>query len=475
MATRPDVPLDSFAELSGDIIDGEPAMPGGGFEAPQAGFGASAEPDVIVESDAEPVVELIDAEAVEPAAAPTVEPVREPVVEVAETPVEPAAGPPATTNAAPAPQRVRDYSDPSRAMHDLLQAVMDSKASDLHLIAGTRPLLRIHGGLTEAGDWASLTPTDVRSLVYAILPEAQRSRLETAMELDCAYSMPQSARFRLNVYYQRGSIAAAFRIIPFDILSVEELGLPTAVRSLARLTRGLVVVTGPTGVGKSTTLASMVDIVNRERQVHILTVEDPIEYLHKHGRSAISQREVGPDTHGFAEALKHALRQDPDVILVGEMRDRETIATAIMAAETGHLVFATLHTQDAAQTIDRIIGVFPPSQQQQVRVQLAITLQGVIAQQLLPSAEGRGRVVAAEVLVATPAVRNVIREGKTHQLPSAMQAGRKFGMVTMDAALANLVAEGKITRALAAQYAFNADELGRLMGVPVQHPVFARQ
>ncbi len=412
-ASRLDVPLDSFAQLTGDLLDGV-------AEAPEAGFELTPEPD---EDEAEEVAGEVPAE--------------------------------------------RDYADPKRAIHELLQAVVQTRASDLHLIAGTTPLLRIHGDLTGMRDWARLTPMDVQHMVYAILPDAHRSRLEEEMELDCAYSMPQSARFRLNVYYQRGSIAAAFRIIPYDIMSVEELGLPQAVRDLARLPRGLVVVTGPTGAGKSTTLAAMVDIVNRERKAHILTVEDPIEFLHKHGRAAVSQREVGPDTHGFAPALKHALRQDPDVILVGEMRDLETISTAITAAETGHLVLATLHTQDAPQTVERIIDVFPPSQQQQVRIQLAITLQGVIAQQLLPTSDGQGRVVAAEVLVVTPAVRNLIREGKTHQVYSAMQAGRKFGMVTMDAALANLVANERISQGVAVQYAFNIEELGRLMGVAV--------
>jgi twitching motility protein PilT len=417
---RPDAPLDSFAQLTGDLLDGVAEAPAAETQAP-----------------------------VEPAA------------------VEPPA-------VASDPQPERDYSSPKRAIHQLLQAVVETQASDLHLIAGTRPLLRVHGELTEMMHWAKMTPMDVQGLIYAILPDAHRSRFEEQMELDCAYSVPQSARFRLNVYYQRGSIAGAFRIIPHDIKSVEELGLPPAVRDLARLQRGLVVVTGPTGAGKSTTLAAMVDIVNRERKAHILTVEDPIEFLHKHGRAAVSQREVGPDTHGFAPALKHALRQDPDVILVGEMRDLETISTAITAAETGHLVLATLHTQDAPQTIDRIVDVFPPSQQQQVRIQLAITMQGVIAQQLLPTSDGAGRVVAAEVLMVTPAVRNLIREGKTHQVYSAMQAGRKFGMVTMDAALATLVADGRITPAMAVQYAFNAEELSRLMGVSVTSPTFGQ-
>jgi twitching motility protein PilT len=378
---------------------------------------------------------------------------------------------------APEPSKVaphQTYEDPDGAVHDLLKAVLERRGSDLHLIAGTHPLLRINGDLVEALEWPKLTPKDVEAMVSSLLTETQQERLKVGMELDCAYSVPNSARFRVNIYWQRGSIAAAFRMIPYDIMSVDELGLPAAVRDLARLQRGLVLVTGPTGAGKSTTLAAMVDIVNRERRAHILTVEDPIEFLHKHNRSAVSQREVGPDTLGFAPALKHALRQDPDVIMVGEMRDLETISTAITAAETGHLVFATLHTQDAPQTIDRVIDVFPPSQQQQIRVQLAITLQGVVAQQLLPTVDGQARVVAAEVLVVTPAVRNLIREGKTHQIYSAMQAGRKFGMVTMDAALAGLVAEDKIAQSVAVQHAHNPEELGRLMGMPINSSTFGQ-
>ena len=301
-------------------------------------------------------------------------------------------------------------------------------------------------------------------MIYAILPQKLRERFEQELELDMSYSLPGRARFRVNVYMQRDAIGAAFRVIPFEIKQIDELGLPTVVADLARFQRGFVVVTGPTGSGKSTTLASMVDVVNTERRGHIMTVEDPIEFLHKHKSCIVNQREVGADTHGFSNALKHVLRQDPDVILVGEMRDLETISTAITAAETGHLVFATLHTQDAPQTIDRIIDVFPPHQQQQVRVQLSTTLQGVVTQQLIPTSDGQGRAVACEVLVTTPAVRNLIREGKVHQIYSSMQAGGRYGMQTMDMSLAQHVKAGRITQQLAFERCHDPEELQRLMG-----------
>src|SRR6059036_473927 len=301
-------------------------------------------------------------------------------------------------------------------------------------------------------------------MIYAILPQKMRERFEQELELDMSYSLPGRARFRVNVFMQRDAVGAVFRVIPFDIKNIVDLGLPPVAADLARFPRGFVVVTGPTGSGKSTTLAAMVDVVNTERSGHIMTVEDPIEFLHKHKKCVVNQREIGADTHSFASALKHVLRQDPDVILVGEMRDLETISTAITAAETGHLVFATLHTQDAPQTIDRVIDVFPPHQQQQVRVQLAASLQGILTQQLLPSKNGSGRAVACEILVATPAVRNLVREGKTHMIYSAMQAGGKFGMVTMDQSLADLVRRGKITYELALERCHNAEDLGKLLG-----------
>ncbi len=347
---------------------------------------------------------------------------------------------------------------------ELLEIILERGASDLHLTVGTPPTIRLNGDLVRLEDYPILTPRSLQAMMYAILPQKMRERLEQDLELDMSYALPGKARFRVNVYYQRDSIGAAFRLIPYEIKQVEELGLPTVVADLARYPRGFVVVTGPTGSGKSTSLAAMVDIVNRERSAHIMTVEDPIEFLHRHQRCIVNQREVGADTHSFAQALKHVLRQDPDVILVGEMRDLETIATAITAAETGHLVFATLHTQDAPQTIDRIIDVFPPHQQQQVRVQLATTLQGVVTQQLLQTADGRGRCIAVEVLVCTPAVRNLIREGKVHQIYSIMQAGGRFGMQTMDQSLANLVKAGRITQQLGYERCHDPEELNRLIG-----------
>ncbi len=347
---------------------------------------------------------------------------------------------------------------------ELLELVLEKGASDLHLTAGVPPVIRLHGELVRLEDYPVLGPRTLQGMIYAILPQKMRERLEQNLELDMSYSLPGKARFRVNVYFQRDTIGAAFRLIPFDIKGVDELGLPPVVADLARFPRGFVVVTGPTGSGKSTTLAAMVDVVNRERAAHIMTVEDPIEFLHRHKKCIVNQREVGSDTYSFAQALKHVLRQDPDVILVGEMRDLETISTAITAAETGHLVFATLHTQDAPQTIDRIIDVFPPHQQQQVRVQLSTTIQGIVTQQLLQTADGMGRVVACEVLVATPAVRNLIREGKTHQIYSVMQAGGRFGMQTMDMALAQLVKQGKITQQLAYERCHDPEELQRLLG-----------
>jgi twitching motility protein PilT len=351
-------------------------------------------------------------------------------------------------------------------INDLLSIVLDRGASDLHITAGSHPVVRVHGSLVRLDQYPTLMPDQIRRMVYGILAQKQRERLEADLELDISYSLPGKARFRVNVYFQRDAIGAAFRMIPFEIKTLESLGLPTQVADLARLPRGLVLVTGPTGSGKSTTLASLVDIVNTERPCHIMTVEDPIEFLHRHKLAVVNQRELGQDTHSFAAALKHVLRQDPDVILVGEMRDLETISTALTAAETGHLVFATLHTQDAPQTMDRVIDVFPPHQQQQVRVQLASTIQGVVTQQLLPTADGTGRAAACEILVATPAVRNLIREAKIHQIYSAMQAGGRFGMQTMDQGLANLVRTGKVTFEAAEEQCHAPDELRRLLGKP---------
>ena len=351
---------------------------------------------------------------------------------------------------------------------DLLDQTMQKGASDLHLTAGSPPVIRYLGDLVRLSDYPVLTPQGLRTMIYSIISQKQREKLEQELELDLSYSLPGKARFRVNVYFQRDSIGAAFRMIPFEVKPLQDLQLPPVVGEFARLPRGFVLVTGPTGSGKSTTLASLVDIVNTERSCHIMTVEDPIEFLHRHKASIVNQRELGTDTHSFGEALKHVLRQDPDVILVGEMRDLETIQTAITAAETGHLVFATLHTQDAPQIID----VFPSHQQQQIRVQLATTLQGVVTQQLLQTADGRGRAVVAEVLVATPAVRHLIREGKVHQIYSVMQAGGRYGMRTMDASLAQLVKAGRVSQQVALERCHDPEELNRLMrsadgGVPI--------
>ena len=349
-------------------------------------------------------------------------------------------------------------------LNDLLVALIERGASDLHITTGAHPTLRIHGHLVAMEEFDELTPPTIQRMLYAIITQKQRERFEEMWELDFAYALPGRARFRVNIYRQRDALGAAFRIIPFEIKPLESLGVPSTVGAFAMMPRGFVLVTGPTGSGKSTTLASIIDLANRQRADHIMTVEDPIEFLHEHRKCLVNQREVGEDTHSFASALKHVLRQDPDIILVGEMRDLETISVALTAAETGHLVFATLHTQDAAQTIDRIIDVFPPHQQQQIRVQLAGALQGVVAQQLLRTADGRGRVVVTEVLVCTPAVRNLIREGKTHQIYSAMQAGSQFGMQTMDQTLAELVKRGRVTYDAALEKCHHVEDFKRLAG-----------
>jgi twitching motility protein PilT len=349
--------------------------------------------------------------------------------------------------------------------------MVEERASDVHLTAGYPPAMRIRGRIQALEEYPKLTPQQTREVVYSILNSDQRKRFENQLQLDFAYSIPGVARFRVNCYFQRGAISAAFRLIPYEIQTIESLGLPLVLEDFTRKPRGFVLVTGPTGSGKTTSLASMIDLVNREREEHILTIEDPIEYLHRHNKCIVNQREIGNDAHDFATALKSALREDPDVILVGEMRDLETISTAITAAETGHLVFATLHTQSTSQTIDRIIDVFPSAQQHQVRMQLSIALAGIVTQQLLPTADGAGRIAAAEVLVPTPAIRNLIREGKTHQIYSALQTSAASGMQTMDAHLAQLVRQGKITRSLAEARASVPEELKRLLGSAGQAPM----
>ncbi|MCL4309643.1 MAG: type IV pilus twitching motility protein PilT [Actinomycetota bacterium] len=345
---------------------------------------------------------------------------------------------------------------------DILVEVLERKASDLHLTVGTPPVIRVSGKLIRL-DYPKLTSNDTRDLIYSILSQEQRQRIESEWEIDFSYSVPGRARFRVNAYFQRNSLGAAFRLIPAHIKTVEELMLPQVLHVMAAKPRGFVLITGPTGSGKSTTLAALIHEINQTRDEHIMTIEDPIEFLHRHQKSIVNQREVGTDTQSFNRALKSVLRQDPDVILIGEMRDTETMQTALTAAETGHLVFATLHTQDAPQTIDRIIDVFPPHQQSQIRVQLAATLMGVSTQQLLPTVDGTSRVPACEVLVPTPAVRNLIREGKTHQIYSMLQTGSQYGMQTMDAALSDLVRRGKITKELALKKSSNPEELERLI------------
>jgi len=349
-------------------------------------------------------------------------------------------------------------------LDDLLRAVFERGASDLHLTVGVPPTLRIDGDLVHLDDYPRMTAVELQKMLYAIMTQKQREAFENTLELDMSYSVPSLARFRVNIFQQRDAIGSVMRLIPYELLPLDKLGIPEQVSNFAYMPRGFVLVTGPTGSGKSTTLASLIDLINTNRPVHIMTVEDPIEFLHKHKRAVVNQREVGTDTHGFTAALKHVLRQDPDVILVGEMRDLETIQIALTAAETGHLVFGTLHTQDAPQTIDRIIDVFPPHQQEQIRVMLSGALKGVVCQTLMKSADGKGRTAACEVLMATSGVRNLIREGKTHQIYSAIQAGAQHGMVAMDQSLATLVKQGKVTYDAALEKCNNMQEFNRLVG-----------
>lgn len=344
----------------------------------------------------------------------------------------------------------------------LLKMMVEKNASDLHLKAGSPPMLRIDGELEPAIPQV-LPPNAIRKIIESMLTEQQKARLVAERELDFAYSVPGLARFRCNAYFQRNSWALAVRIIPSRPFSIDELGLPEIFKYLALRPRGLVLVTGPTGSGKSTTLASMIDYINSNRKCHIITIEDPIEFLHKDKLAIISQRELGADTHSFANALKSALRQDPDVILVGELRDFETTQTAITAAETGHLVLGTLHTTGCANAIDRMIDIFPPHQQQQVRVQLSMIVEGVIFQNLIPKATGSGRVLALEIMTGTPAVRHLIREGKTHMLPNAIQSGAEDGMISFDQSLRDLYLQGLISLEYAMAAAFNPEELERLI------------
>jgi twitching motility protein PilT len=349
----------------------------------------------------------------------------------------------------------------------LLEEMIERQASDLHLTAGDRPKLRIDGELTNSHVDHVLMPKDTLQLTYSILTEGQKKRFEQEDELDFSFGIQNLARFRGNAYRQRGCVALAIRLIPFSILSFDELGLPAIMRKLAERPRGLVLVTGPTGSGKSTTLAAMVDHINKTRRGHIITIEDPIEFIHRHQNCMINQREVGTDTKNFGNALKYALRQDPDVLLVGEMRDLETISMTLTAAETGHLCLASLHTNSAAESINRIIDVFPSHQQSQVRAQLSFVLEGVVTQTLLPKANGRGRSVACEVLIATPAIRAVIRDAKVQQIYGLMQAGKKHGMQTLNDALYQLVLANEIKLEEALKRSADPNELLRLAGEPV--------
>ena len=348
-------------------------------------------------------------------------------------------------------------------MHDLLTIMVERGASDLHITNGAYPQIRLHGKLVPLTEFEVLTPPDCQRLAYSVLNEGQRKKFEEDNELDCSFGIEGLARFRCNVFRQRGAVAAAIRVIPFKIRSFEELGLPPIVEQLAERPKGLVLVTGPTGSGKSTTLAAMIDKVNRERAEHIVTIEDPIEFVHPHKKCIVNQREVHADTHSFKNALRSILRQDPDVVLVGEMRDLETIEAALTIAETGHLTFGTLHTNSSAQTINRIIDVFPTHQQPQVRAQLSLTLEGVLSQALIPRIDGKGRVMALEIMVMTPAIRNLIREEKIHQIYSAMQAGTKYGMQTLNHSLVQLVQKGLITREEAMGRSMIPDELAQLL------------
>jgi len=363
--------------------------------------------------------------------------------------------------AAPAPQ------PQEISLRLLLQEMIQRGASDLHITVGNPAKLRIDGDLVNSKLNQVLTPKDTLSLAYSILTENQKKRYETEDELDFSFGVQNLSRFRGNVYKQRGCVAMAIRQIPYEIISIEKLGLPPIINKLSERPRGLVLVTGPTGSGKSTTLAAMIDKVNRELKGHIITIEDPIEFIHRHQSCMINQREVGADTKSFTAALKYALRQDPDVILIGEMRDLETIAAALTIAETGHLVFATLHTNSAAESINRVIDAFPAHQQAQVRAQLAFVLEGVVTQTLLPKAKGKGRVAACEIMVCTPAIRAVIRDEKIHQIYSLMQAGKKHGMQTMNDALQMLYMRGEVTLEEALKRSGDPAELLRAVGEPV--------
>ncbi|HKC22256.1 MAG TPA: type IV pilus twitching motility protein PilT [Gaiellaceae bacterium] len=361
----------------------------------------------------------------------------------------------------------------ANSIDELLERMVEANASDLHVTTGTPPAIRVRGDMERLEGYDALTPEETQQLLYRILSSEQQKHFELNRQLDFSYSLPGLARFRVNVYFQRESIGAAFRLIPTELKTLEELGIPESLHVLAEKPRGLVLVTGPTGSGKSTTLAAIIDEINRNRSEHILTIEDPIEFLHRHKRCIVNQREIGPDATSFADALRAALRQDPDVILVGEMRDLETISTALTAAETGHLVFGTLHTQSAPSTIDRIIDVFPAEQQEQVRIQIANSLQGVVTQALLPTADKMGRVPALEILLPDDAVRNLIRQGKVEQIYSVMQTNTGRGMQTMEQSLGDLIMRRVVDLELGLSRSSRPSQLIGLLersGFPVERP-----
>jgi twitching motility protein PilT len=343
---------------------------------------------------------------------------------------------------------------------ELLKKLLDLGGSDLHLTVGIPPAVRVDGAIQQLDEFPALTSKDTRTLIYSVMTDAQKHKFEEEHEMDFSFGIKGLSRFRANVFMQKGAVAGVFRVIPYKILTFEQLGLPQVVRDLTKKPNGLILVTGPTGSGKSTTLATMIDTINQERKEHIITIEDPIEFVHNHKMCVVNQREVFADTKSFSNALKYSLRQDPDVVLVGELRDLETIETALRVAETGHLVFATLHTNSAIQTINRIIDVFPPHQQQQVRTQLSFVLEGVLCQTLLRKASGKGRVMAMEILIPTPAIRNLIREDKLHQIYSQMQLGQStHGMQTLNQSLFNHYTSGAITLDAAIEKSTNPDEL----------------
>jgi twitching motility protein PilT len=382
----------------------------------------------------------------EPTLQPANEPASQPAREAEQTP------------AAATPRQRRA----AASIDELLEQVVVRDASDLHVTVGSEPVVRVNGRLERLDEFSRLSPEDTQLMLYRILSTEQQKHFETNRQIDISYSIPGLARFRVNVYFQRESLGAAFRLIPAELKTLEQLGLPPVLKDFTTKPRGLVLVTGPTGSGKSTTLAAVIDEINRTRDDHIMTIEDPIEFLHRHKSCIVNQREIGPDATSFADALRGALRQDPDVILLGEMRDLETIGTALTAAETGHLVFATLHTQDAPSTVDRLIDVFPAAQQEQIRVQIAATLQGIVTQTLLPTADGKGRVAALEILLPDDAVRNLIRQAKVEQIYSVMQTNTSRGMQTLEQAMLELARYGKITTEIALQRSSRPDQLRSL-------------